>query len=83
MAQCGIRLTIPSRMAFKPLVLGLRRAKVPKTATTAAKRPPAEVHRYGFDFAGVTNQGVVAQGQNGHYSPDETGLLYRVQTKSS
>ena len=44
--------------------------------------PPAEVHRYNFDFAGVSYQGVVAQGQNGHYSPDDTSILYRVQTKS-
>lgn len=44
--------------------------------------PPAEVHRYNFDFAGVTHQGVVAQGQNGHYSTDDSGTLYRVQTKS-
>lgn len=44
--------------------------------------PPAEVRRYNFDFAGVSDRGVVAQGQNGHYSPDDSGLLYRVQTRT-
>lgn len=45
--------------------------------------PPAYVYRYNFDFTGVTNEGVVASGQNGHYSPDDTSILYRVQTKSA
>lgn len=44
--------------------------------------PPAYVYRYSFNSAGVSNQGVVANGQNGHYSPDDSGILYRVQTNN-
>jgi hypothetical protein len=45
--------------------------------------PPAQVLQYPFDsVSGVGSATLVASGTEGHFSPDDSKIVYRVQTKT-